>query len=146
MIGMMNARPRPGSIALALAHAAVMQGANLVFFNPTGVDIRTESLCGRMYDRGVWTEVNSRLPDVVINDNASRKYREIWNALQARVPFTSPVLGDKIEIMTRMEKGNFYERLQIPTKQIASSDDLLHMLEQHGKIVAKPQLGGQGRV
>lgn len=145
VVGMMRASGRPGAAALAAAHAAAMRGASLFYFNPVHVDIGTGSLRGWTYEPGGWREVDSRLPDVVINDFSSRKHGKVWEYLQARVPFTSPFLGDKIEIMKRMEERNFYNRLQIPTRSITSFDVLLRMIERHGKVVAKPRDGGQGR-
>ena len=142
-IGMLRNRERPTFSALAAAHAAVMQGAKLIFFSAADVDIVAENIRGWTYEHGGWRRVSSRLPDVIINDQSSIRHREIWDALQARVPFTSPLIGDKIEIMRRMEEGDFYRRLQIPTRRLTSFSVLLNMIERHGRIVVKPKDGSK---
>jgi hypothetical protein len=144
-IGMMRANRKPGVAALAVAHAAIVQRAELTYFNPPDVDLKAESLHGWTYDGGGWKRVHTRLPDVIINDLSSIKYRHIWNALQERVPFTSPPIGDKIEIMRRMQDGGFYAELQIPTEPLPNLQSLTDLLDQHERVVLKPHNSSQGR-
>ena len=126
VIGMMRASGKPTSAALALAHAAIAQDAELLFFNPPDVDLSAGVICGWAYRRGSWRPIESRLPDVIINDSASQRFPKMWRDLQKAVPFTSPLLGDKVEIMRRMEEGNFYADLQIPTLSLDTLGTLLN--------------------
>ena len=145
LIGMMRVRGKPTSAARAAAHVALMQGAELIYFNPDDVNFTTNSVSGWKYVRHMWVRVQDRLPDVVINDLSSRSHRDVWRQLSARVPFTSPPIGDKSEIWRRMSKAGFYRELQIPTEILTSFEHLLAFLNEHQKVVVKPQNGSQGK-
>ncbi len=144
-IGMMRANRRPGANAIAHANAAHMFGADFIFFNPTGVDLDKSTITGWRYDASRWRRSEVSLPDVIINDQSSAKYRKVWNTLARRVPFTAPPIGDKAEVFERMRNGGFYPDLQIPTVRLSSFTDVEDFLNLHQKIVVKPQNGSQGR-
>lgn len=144
-IGMMRANRRPGANATAHAHAAHVLGADFFFFNPTGVDMDTGRVRGWRYETDRWRRSETSLPDVIINDQSSARYRKTWNALSRRVPFTSPPIGDKAEVFERMREGGFYPEMQIPTVRVSSGEDIEDFLSVHRRIVIKPQDGSQGR-
>jgi glutathione synthase/RimK-type ligase-like ATP-grasp enzyme len=145
LIGMMRVRGKPMSAARAAAHVAVMQGAELIYFNPDDVNFTNQSVSGWKYVRHMWVRVQDRLPDVVINDLPSRRHHDVWRQLSARVPFTSPPIGDKLGIWRRMSEAKFYRELQIPTEILTSFEHLLAILSDHHKVVVKPQNGSKGR-
>lgn len=144
-IGMMRANRRPGPNARAMAHAAHMFGADFVFFNPTEVDLDNDTIKGWRYDVTRWRRCETSLPDVIVNDYSSSSNRKVWQELSRRVPFTSPVIGDKAEVYSRMKGGDFYPELQIPTVRLFSFSGFEEFLRRYRKIVVKPQDGSQGR-
>lgn len=144
-IGMMRVKKRPTTAALAAAHAALMLGADFCFFNPTEVDLVESTIRGWKYDKTRWRRCKTSLPDVIINDLSSMRYRNVWRELSHRIPFTSPLIGDKVEIMNRMSEGGFYDFLQIPTESLSSFEDLQNFLNFHKNVVIKPQYGSHGK-
>jgi glutathione synthase/RimK-type ligase-like ATP-grasp enzyme len=143
-IGMMRAKKRPTGAALAAAHAALMLDADFCFFNPTEVDLVEGSIRGWRYDKTRWRRCKIPFPDVIINDLASMRYRKVWRELSRRIPFTSPLIGDKVEISNRMSEGDFYDFLQIPMTRLSSYNDFQNFLNVHKRIVIKPQYASHG--
>lgn len=144
-IGMLRGSGRPGSVALANAHAAMMQGARLHFFTPADVDLGERRIDALRYDGSGWRRERIAFPDVIENDEASRASAPVWEELTRSIPFTTPLLGGKSEVSRRMKAARLYEDLLIPGHLIREFPDFLDGLDRYGRAVVKPAKGSKGR-
>lgn len=143
-VGMLRMSGRPGAMAVACAHAAAMQGAQLVYFGPSDVNIETRSINVLIYEGGGWTRRTTPIPPVIDNDEDSRSATAVWDVLSRHARMTTPQLGGKLEVMRRMEAAGLYDEHRIPSVVITCFDDLLDSLLWHSKIVTKPIRSAQG--
>src|SRR5690606_5061168 len=143
-IGMLRIAGRPDTTALAAAHAAALQGAELLFFTPDDVNISDRSISALIYRGGAWIRTEASFPDVIDNDEKSRGATKVWKALSSGLPITTHQLGGKLEVMTRMKAADLYNRYQIPAAIITCLEDLTSFLAHYRRIVTKPVRGSQG--
>lgn len=143
-IGMMRPYP-PGAVAVAMAHAALHQGAEFFFFNPQDVDVEDETIDGQFYEDCEWKRRRTPLPDVVENSPIMSVPPKVWEMLVRRARITTPPLGGKLNIDQRMRKAGLFPELLIPTSPLRSADDLVQQIDLHEQVIVKPVFGSGGR-
>jgi glutathione synthase/RimK-type ligase-like ATP-grasp enzyme len=132
-------------MALAMMHAAKMQNAEAVLFSPEGVDLLNGRIMGQGFTGTKWVQVETRLPDVIDNDDIVFESGRIWTELTRTIPFTTYRLGGKAEVVKRMAQANFRLDLQIPTEHVSSLQQFKTFVNTHRRAVVKPARGSGGK-
>jgi hypothetical protein len=142
-IGMFRNGAKPGTLALAAAHAAVVQGAEFFFFGPDDVNLAERRINAEFFENGEWTRRITAFPDVVDNDLYPTD-PEVWRALVECARITTAPLGGKLGVDRRMRAVKTFDGLLIPTLPLTCFEDLKAQLEIHQQIVVKPVFGSGG--
>lgn len=147
LIGMLRATGSPGLVATAMAMAARCQGADLVFFRPADIAPDRRRIRAKAFDGTRWTEVDSRYPDIVENDDAclSGRYWDGWAPLRETAAYTTRRLGGKAAVARLIAGCRDFDPLIIPQSIPQDDADIARGLETFGEIVLKPVFGSQGR-
>jgi hypothetical protein len=143
-IGMMRSRQPPDTTALALAHAALMQGARFFFFNPPDVDLAARKISGRFYEKGSWRRRVTPFPDVMENDTYDPPIPEVWEELVRSCRITTPRMENKRAMYERLRKADLLTDMLIPTVPATGPEMIAEQIERHGRIVVKPVGGRRG--
>jgi len=145
VVGMLRGKGRPGPIALAMAHAAAVQGAKLYFFTPADVDTKNRTISGLFYTDGTWIRETTAYPDVLENDELARSAKQVWSDLTSEIPITTHKLGGKVAVMRLMQNAGLYPEMLIPGDVINRYSDFIERLYQFGSSVVKPARGAMGK-
>lgn len=142
-IGLMRKDTPTGGMAVAMAHAALMQGARLVAFTPADVDLHAGTIRAHLFSGQGWHRATVPLPDVVDNDDWVHQ-SEVWDRLVSDRPFTMHSIGGKAEAARRMANGGFHPELQIPARFVSNERQLRAAVDALGAVVIKPVRGAKG--
>jgi hypothetical protein len=142
-IGMFRNGSPPGAVALAAAHAAVVQGAQFFFFAPDDVDLAERTINAQFFENSEWTRRITEFPHVVDNDIYPTN-SDIWKTLVKSARIMTPPLGGKLGVDRRMRKVKAFEPILIPTVPLISFEDLRTQIEIHREVVVKPDYGSGG--
>ncbi|GLC89300.1 YheC/YheD family protein [Lysinibacillus piscis] len=150
VIGMLHHRLDPRTVIKSYAYAIVAQaeGAQFFYFTPKSVDFTKRIIRGQVYERGDWHERMMPFPDVVYNAGSPEKLavsKEIIEQLKKEIPFTTHSIGNKWNVMKRLQEAQTFAQYLIPT-EIVKNVELFHkFIAYHKKTVFKPIDGRKGK-
>jgi glutathione synthase/RimK-type ligase-like ATP-grasp enzyme len=147
-IGLLHTRLDPNLVSRAYLYSAIarVEGFRLFYFTSRDVDFEKKKINGKVYRGGSWVAREFSFPDVVLNvagPNTARQ-RAIYDRLAALVPFTSYRLGHKTTVYNKLIKGKTFLPYIIPFRLARKAEDVIGFLNQHGKIIIKPNGDSHG--
>lgn len=149
LIGMLHHRADPQKVRRAYAYSVVAkaEGVNFFYFTPGQVDIKNQTINGKIYENGNWIEKKFPFPDVIYNASypLTEKAEIIVDYLSEIIPFTSHSVGDKLHVFNQIKKGKSFEQYLIPTNELTKVDRLMKMVHLYPKVIIKPLSGHQGQ-
>lgn len=148
LIGLFHNRADPRLVSRAYLYSAIakLEGAELFYFTPKGVNLTKRQIKGLYYHHGEWLAKTYPFPDVIINAvNFQLPWQKtIENALRKEIPFTSYPVGSKLDVYQKLAKSPVLKQHLIPYQVLKKKSDLIQFLDKHPEIVVKPIRGHHG--
>ncbi len=150
IIGMLHHRLDPTTVIKSYAYAAVAkaEGAEFFYFTPKSVDFDKRSIRGKVYENGEWHERIMPFPDVIYNAGSPEKLsvsKEIIEKLKEEIPFTTYSIGNKWNVMKRLQEAKEFDKYLIPSEIVKNIDVFHKFMAFHRKVVFKPIDGRKGK-
>ncbi len=147
---MLHHRKHPDSVIKAYAYGAIAkaEGTEMVYFSPSGVDFKTKTITGYMYNDGKWEEVTTPFPHVIYNTGSPEKLAkssDIINKLKKKIPFTTHSIGNKMAVYHRLKEAGELKQYLIPSEVLKGTRHFFSFLDSYRKIVFKPVNGRKGQ-
>jgi len=129
--------------------AASMYDAEFCYFTPEDIDYKSKVIYGKTFTNNKWiTKQYSYVNEIdVIYDRVRmigrRKYKEVYEELN-HIPFTHKNFGrtlNKIKVYDEFQKDGSMKNHIIPYIHHTSSSEILDFINEHKKIIIKPQVG-----
>lgn len=149
LIGMLHSRKSPVEVPKAYACAVIakMEEVNFCYFTYKCIDIKRMKIKGWIYEQGQWIRKELPWPKVVINISSPKtiEQKKVHKLLKFNSVFTSYPVGNKLTVYKKIQKAQLFAAYTIPTYEILDPESVLSLLDQHDKVVLKPQSGNQGK-
>ncbi|MGE7090459.1 YheC/YheD family protein [Lysinibacillus sp. NPDC048646] len=150
IIGMLHHRLDPKTVLKSYAYAAVAraEGAKFFYFTPRSVNFDDRTIRGKVYEEGQWQERMMPFPDVIYNAGSPEKLavsKEIIEKLKKEIPFTTHSIGNKWNVMERLNAAKEFANYLIPTEIVKNVEILHNYLAHYKRIVFKPIDGRKGK-
>ncbi|MFF2793588.1 YheC/YheD family protein [Lysinibacillus xylanilyticus] len=150
IIGMLHHRLDPRTVLKSYAFAAVAQaeGAQFFYFTPKSVDFDKYYIRGMVYENGDWHEKVMPFPDVIYNAGSPEKLsvsKDIIEKLKKEIPFTTHSIGNKWNVMKRLQEAKEFDKYLIPSEIVENVDILHKFMAFNEKVVFKPIDGRKGK-
>ncbi|AGK97502.1 YheC/YheD family protein [Clostridium pasteurianum] len=149
LIGLLHHLENPEKVTKSYAYAAVAkaEGAELLYFCPSGVIFEKKCIKGYQYRAGNWVESICPFPDIIYNTSSAKKntqWREIIQKLKKQIPFTSYPIGNKMQVYQTLKKNSEFAEYLIASIKVDSVKQFLDYFEVNKKVVLKPVRGHKG--
>ncbi|WP_342534371.1 YheC/YheD family protein [Lysinibacillus sp. FSL K6-0057] len=150
IIGMLHHRLDPTTVLKSYAFAAVAkaEGATFFYFTPKSVDFAKRSIRAKVYEDGQWQEKTMPFPDVIYNAGSPEKLsvsKEIIDRLKEEIPFTTHSIGNKWNVMKRLQEAKEFEQYLIPSEIVKDADLFHKFVNYYKRVVFKPIDGRKGK-
>ena len=149
LIGMLHHRADPQKVRKAYTYSVVAkaEGINFFYFTPGKVNIKDQTINGKIYENGDWHEREFPFPDVIYNASypLTDKAKDIVDFLYDIIPFTSHSVGNKLYVDKLIKKGKSFDQFRIPTIELDDVNQLMEMVHLYPKVIIKPLSGHQGK-
>ncbi|RFU64370.1 YheC/YheD family protein [Bacillus sp. V59.32b] len=135
-----------------IALAADKENVAIYIFCPDKVNTQSETITGEAYDykNNKWTASQFPIPDFIYDRSfhglvrQSEKVRYKINWLQNHSMFLGFGLPGKSEVHQFLSKIASLSRFHPPLKKVYETADIWKELNDHGKIMLKPEFGSRG--
>src|SRR5699024_6870581 len=148
IVGFMRTFKNPTRLAKALAIANKAQGIDLLYFQPSDVDVIKNRILGKVFIENKWKTVSADIPKFVdVNQFCYKKrYKTVMDYLEKTTRLSDTNLNkvNKIKLQNALKKDEKYMHLVIPTKRITDFNSIRYALDEHKIIVLKPINGSFG--
>lgn len=135
----------PTKLAKSLAIASKAQGIDLIYFNHSGVDIKSKKIHGKIYINNKWNDITTDIPKLVDVSQFcfKKKYKEIMDYLVKVTKLSDNNTGkiNKMKLQRELKKDKSFSDLVIPTQKVKSFQTIEDIINKYNVIVLKP-LGG----
>jgi UDP-N-acetylmuramoyl-tripeptide--D-alanyl-D-alanine ligase len=150
IIGMLHHRLDPTTVLKSYAFAAVAkaEGATFFYFTPKSVDFAKRSIRAKVYEDGQWQEKTMPFPDVIYNAGSPEKLsvsKEIIDRLKEEIPFTTHSIGNKWNVMKRLQEAKEFDQYLIPSEIVKDADLFHKFVNYYKRVVFKPIDGRKGK-
>lgn len=150
IIGMLHHRLDPKTVIKSYAFAAVAraEGAQFFYFTPKSVNFNKRTISGKVYEDGQWQEKIMPFPDVIYNAGSPEKLavsKSIIEKLKKEIPFTTHSIGNKWNVMQRLEEAKSFANYLIPTETVKNVDAFHLFISKFDQVVFKPIDGRKGK-
>ena len=145
-IGYMLNIKKPNRTTRLLAKTCKYYNIELVFFNEHDVDLEKEIITGQVLNNNRWKKIELKTPPPYI-DIAPYffKFKELISFLKEKSQLSIPDRpGSKTSIFSKIKEDGDYADLLIPYKKYRGYNDVLEMIDEHGKVILKPIFGSKG--
>ncbi|GAB3058634.1 YheC/YheD family protein [Virgibacillus ainsalahensis] len=144
MIGFMRNARIPMKVARLLAKTSKYNGIDLVYINPSDVDMERKIINGRILEENKWVYREVPIPPFIDISTYSFKYKEVVNFLRENSVLSNEKIGSKTQVSRKIKDEGSFANLIIPSLTYTGFDKLEQFLIKHQQIVMKPQNGLRG--
>lgn len=149
LVGFMRNNKQPKKLAKLTASICTHHEIELIYFRPSDVDIKSNTLTGKILVGAQWKTVKRNLPSIVdISQYCfTKKNNKIIDYLRSNsyLTFDKNIPLTKEKLQLELYKDNNFQHLVIPTKKLYTSDDIFDFLQKYQVIVMKPLFGQKGK-
>lgn len=150
IIGMLHHRIDPETVIKSYAYASVAmaEGVQFYYFTPKSVNFTNRTINAKVLQEGKWQVKVMPFPDVIYNAGSPEKLaisKEIIEKLKQEIPFTTNSIGNKWNVMKRLQEAKEFSSYLIPTKIIKSVKEFYEQINSYNRIVFKPIDGRKGK-
>lgn len=152
VIAALTARSSSTVLMQACHQAALAQGANFYYFNPSDVIKDSATIYGYVFEGAQVRYKELPLPHAIYDRIRGRgfiRFNETYQYFdKLNIPFSHQRNGgflSKAQMLSNLEKYPSLHTYLIPSKKITSIDDVYDFLSEHSKVIIKPLLGMAGR-
>ena len=145
---MLHNRKNPSLVSRAYLYSAIakLEGAELFYFTPRGVNLKNKTIDGLYYHQGKWLTKSFPYPDVIINSASFYLpwQKQIERELKKTIPFTSYPVGTKNYVYSKILQSTELKKHVIPYRVLHKKRDLLNFIKEHREVIVKPLRGHHG--
>ncbi|MEK4229081.1 YheC/YheD family protein [Solibacillus sp. FSL H8-0538] len=150
IIGMLHHRLDPKTVIKSYAYAAVAraEGVQFFYFTPKSVNFDDRTIKGKVYEDGQWQERVMPFPDVIYNAGSPEKLavsKEIIAKLKEEIPFTTNSIGNKWNVVNRLNEAKEFANYLIPSEIVKNVEVFHKYIATFNKVVFKPIDGRKGK-
>lgn len=152
VIAMLSPAKGISKLKSACVAAASMYDCEFFYFTPDDIDYKEKIIQGKTYINHKWeTKEYSYIQDIdVVYDRirlvGRKKYKKVYDTLN-HIPLTHKSFGgtlNKIEVYDKFKLEGTLEDHIVPYTHYKDVDSVVNFIEEHKKIIIKPQVGLMG--